>query len=147
MHRKILAAIFTTICCSTSMADAPEVNMNPGLWEWTAEMNIPNMPKQMSPTVNRKCLGKNDLVPNSKKPGQKCEIKELKTSKDSVSWAMTCKSPQGPVASTGKMFYNGDTAHGEVKVHAQGMLMSSKMSGKRLGPCKETEQPNKQSTE
>lgn len=139
MHRKTVAALFIAICCSTSMADTPEVNMNPGLWEWTAEMNIPNMPQKMPPQVNKKCLTREDLVPATKKPGQECDIKDLKTTKDSVSWAMTCKSPRGPVASTGKMFYNGDTAHGEVKVNAQGMLMSSKMSGKRLGPCNETE--------
>lgn len=137
MHRKTIAALITAISCSISMAAAQEVNMNPGLWEWTAEMNIPNMPQKMPPTVNRKCLTKKDLVPATKKPGQECDIKDLKTTNDSVSWAMTCKSPQGPVASTGQMFYNGDTAHGKVKVNAQGILMSSKMSGKRLGPCNE----------
>ncbi len=139
MHRKTIAALITTIFCSTSMADTPEVNMNPGLWEWTAEMNIPNMPKKMPPTINRKCLTKKDLVPATKKPGQECDIKDLKTSEDSVTWAMTCKTAQGPVASTGQMFYKGDTAHGEVKVNAQGMLLSSKMSGKRLGPCKKAD--------
>ncbi len=140
MQRKIIAILVTAICCCPpSMAeDAPEVNMNPGLWEWTTEMNIPNMPQKMPATVNRKCLTKEDLVPATKKPGQECDIKELKTSKDSVSWALTCTSPQGPVASTGQMFYDGDSAHGEVKVNAQGMMMSSKMSGKRLGPCEET---------
>ncbi len=46
---------------------------------------------------------------------------------------MTCTSARGPIASTGKMFYNGDTAHGEVKVNTQGMLMTSKMSGKGSG--------------
>jgi hypothetical protein len=137
MHRKTVAAMIYAVCCSTSMAGTPEVNMNPGLWEWTAKMDIPNMPKEMQTTVNRKCLTKEDLVPATKKPGQECDIKDLKTTKDSVSWAMTCKSPQGPVASTGKMFYNGDTAHGEVNVNAQGLLMSSKMSGKRVGPCNE----------
>ncbi len=139
MHRKIIATLVTAICCSTAMADPTEVNMNPGLWEWTAEMNIPNMPKNMPPTVNRKCLTKEDLVPAAKQPGQECDIKDLQTSKDNVTWAMTCKTPRGPVASTGKMFYNGDTANGEVKINAEGMLMSSKLSGKRLGDCEKTE--------
>jgi hypothetical protein len=137
MQHKILPVLVTTLFCSTSMAEPVEVNMNPGLWEWTAEVNIPNMPKQIPPTVNKKCLTKKDLVPTAKQPGQECDIKELETSRESVSWAMTCTSPRGPIASTGKMFYNGDTAHGDVKVNTQGMLMTSKMKGKRLGPCEE----------
>ncbi len=139
MPHKILPVLIAALFCSTSMAEPVEVNMNPGLWEWTAEVNIPNMPNKIPPTVNKKCLTKKDLVPTAKQPGQKCDIKELDTSRESVSWAMTCTSARGPIASTGKMFYNGDTAHGEVKVNTQGMLMTSKMSGKRLGPCEETE--------
>jgi hypothetical protein len=141
MRHKIIATLVTAICCCSPVmaADITEVNMNPGLWEWTTEMNIPNMPKNIPPTVNKRCLTKEDLVPAGKKAGQECDIKDLKTSKESVSWSMTCTSPQGPVASTGKMFYEGDSAHGEVKVNAQGMAMSSKMSGKRLGPCKQPE--------
>jgi hypothetical protein len=138
MQRIFFATLVTTLFCSATFAEAPEVNMNPGLWEWTAEMNIPDMPNKMPPTVNRKCLTKEDLVPAMKKPGQECDIKELETSKESVKWAMTCTSARGPVASTGQMFYNGDTAHGEVKVNSQGMFMTSKMSGKRLGPCSES---------
>lgn len=136
MQHKIIATLAIAVCCSAGMAaDTAEVNMNPGLWEWTTEMNIPNMPQQVPPTTNRRCLTKVDLVPAQRQPGQECDIKELKTTDSSVTWAMTCTSPQGPVASTGQMFYNGDTAHGEVRVNAEGMLMTSKMSGKRLGPC------------
>jgi len=136
MQHKIRATIFAIICSITGIANAADINMNPGLWEWTATMNIPNAPIQMPPTVNRKCLTRDDMVPASRKPGQECDIKDLKTSAGKVTWAMTCTTPQGPVASTGEMIYQGDTAHGDVKVNTQGMLMTSKMSGKRLGPCK-----------
>jgi hypothetical protein len=139
MQRISLVTLITTLFCSNVMADTPEVNMNPGLWEWTAEMNIPNMPNKMPTSVNRKCLTKADLVPTQKKPGQECDIKELETSQESVKWAMTCTSPRGPIASTGQMFYDGDTAHGEIKVNTQGMLITSKMKGKRIGPCNEAE--------
>jgi hypothetical protein len=135
MQRVFIATLITTLICSAAFADTKEVNMNPGLWEWTAEMDIPNMPNKLPPTVNRKCLTKEDLVPAMKKPGQECDIKELETSSESVKWAMTCTSPRGPVASTGQMFYNGDTAHGEVKVNSQGMYMTSKMKGVRIGDC------------
>ena len=137
MRYKIRATLFTGLLCITGMASASEeINMNPGLWEWTAQMNMPGSGMKIPPQINRRCLTKKDLVPASKKPGQECEIKDLKTSNNSVTWSMTCKTPQGQVASTGKMLYQGDTAHGEIKVDAQGMQMSSKMSGKRLGDCK-----------
>jgi hypothetical protein len=137
MQNKIRTSLFAAACCLASTVSADEVNMNPGLWEWTAKITMPNSPVKIPDSVNRKCLTKKDMVPATKKPGQECDIKDLKTSSDQVSWAMTCKSPQGPVASTGKMFYQGDTAHGEVEVNTQGMLMTSKMTGKRLGDCKE----------
>ncbi len=136
MSQKIKAAMFTAVCCFIGIANAEEVNMNPGLWEWTAQMNMPGSGMTIPPQVNRRCLTKDDLVPATKKPGQECKIKNLKTSRNQVNWAMTCTTSQGPVASVGKMFYNGDSAHGEVEVNSQGMLMSSKMSGKRLGDCK-----------
>lgn len=136
MQVKIRTGLFAAICCLAGAASAEDVNMNPGLWEWTAEINMPGSNMKIPPAVNRKCLTKKDLVPATKQPGQECDIKDLKTSSEQVSWTMTCKTPEGEVASTGKMFYQGDTAHGEVEVNTQGMLMTSKMSGKRLGDCK-----------
>ena len=135
MHQKIRTTLFATICGLSGIVNASDINLNPGLWEWTATMDIPNAPMQIPPTVNRKCLTPDDMVPAARKPGQECDIKDLNTSSGKVTWAMTCKTPQGPVASTGEMNYQGDTAHGVVKVNTQGMLMTSKMSGKRLGPC------------
>ncbi len=137
MQHKIKATIFAIICSITGIANAADINMNPGLWEWTATINMPNAPMQIPPTVNRKCLTSKDLVPEARKPGQKCSIKDLKTSRDRVTWAMTCTTPQGPIASTGEMNYQGNTANGAVKINTQGMLMTSKMSGKRIGPCKQ----------
>ncbi len=135
MPHKIRTTLLATICSIAGVANAADVNMNPGLWEWTAIMNIPNVPMQIPPRVNRKCLTQDDLIPAARKPGQECDIKDLNTSSNRVTWAMTCKTPQGPVATTGEMNYQGDTADGEVKINTQGMLMTSKMSGKRLGPC------------
>lgn len=135
MQQKIKTIIFATIFCLAGTTNAAEVNMNPGLWEWTAKMDMPGIPMQAPLSINRKCITQEDLVPETRKPGQECSIKDLKSNKNSVTWAMTCKTPQGPIATTGNMFYNGDTAHGEIKVNVQGMLMTSKMSGKRVGPC------------
>ncbi len=135
MQYKIKATLFATICSITVIANADDLNMNPGLWEWTANIHMPSAPVQIPPTVNRKCLTRDDLVPAAKQPGQKCDIKDLKTSSNRVTWGMTCTTPQGPVASIGEMNYQGDTAHGKVEVNTQGMLITSNMSGKRIGPC------------
>ncbi len=135
MPYKIRTTLFATICSITSIANANDLNMNPGLWEWTAKIHMPNAPVQIPPSINRKCLTRDDLIPAARKPGQECDIKDLKTGSNRVTWAMTCKTPQGPVASTGEMNYQGDSANGKVKINTQGMLMTSNMSGKRIGPC------------
>ena len=116
-------------------AVAGGVNLNPGMWEWTATVEIPGMPMQVPPSTYSACFTAEDVVPRDDKMGQNCETVDVQTNGDTVSWKMTCTSPQGVTTSQGKMTYNGDTAVGESKVNTQGMQMTSKTTGRRLGPC------------
>ncbi|OOZ37568.1 DUF3617 domain-containing protein [Solemya velesiana gill symbiont] len=116
-------------------SQANEVNMNPGLWEWRSEIEMPGMPMKMPPTVYQQCITREDLVPKEGGDNQDCELSEMETTGDTVSWRMTCSGPAGQVASVGKMTYAGDSAMGEVSVDAGGMKMLSRTSGQRVGDC------------
>lgn len=131
----LLSVLLSAVGCSSS--DASGVNMQPGMWEWTMTMDMPGMPMAMPPTVYSACLTKEDLVPKQPQDNQNCQVLKNKASGNSVEWKIECVIPGGGKSvSEGKMTYSGTTARGETKTHAQGMEMSSTMSGRRTGECK-----------
>ncbi|MFP4476162.1 MAG: hypothetical protein ACLFOY_11445 [Desulfatibacillaceae bacterium] len=47
----------------------------------------------------------------------------------------TGMAPAAAMVSTGWISYSGDTFGGETETDMQGMRMTSRMSGKRIGAC------------
>ncbi|MCU7931275.1 MAG: DUF3617 family protein [Candidatus Thiodiazotropha sp. (ex Codakia rugifera)] len=137
MKTQSAVASLALLVLLSSISVASEVNMNPGLWKWTAVMDMPGMPMQLPPTSYTTCISEADFVPKDSQLGQTCETIDLKTEGDSVSWSITCTQQAGVTKSQGNITYHGDTAEGMIQVSVEGMQMSSKTTGMRLGPCKE----------
>ncbi|MCU7921547.1 MAG: DUF3617 domain-containing protein [Candidatus Thiodiazotropha sp. (ex Dulcina madagascariensis)] len=135
MKRITAAATLLALNALNSVATASEVNMNPGLWKWTAVMDMPGMPMQLPPTSYTTCITSADFVPKERTPGQSCETIDLKTAGDKVSWNITCTQQGGVTTSQGEITYHGDTAEGVIHITAQGMQMTSRTTGERLGAC------------
>ncbi len=125
--------IFSLLCAA---ARASEINMNPGLWQWTAVMEMPGMPMQLPPASYTTCITKADFIPKDSQLGKSCETIDLKTEGDKVSWNMTCTQSAKVTRSQGSITYHGDSADGLVLIDVEGMQMSSKTTGRRIGPCK-----------
>lgn len=120
-----------------SPLQAAEVNMQPGLWEWSMSVDMPNMPMAMPPTVYRSCVTEDDLIPQQQEDGASdCKQVEHSVSGDSVSWKIECSGPGGGSQSVGSMRYQGSAASGEILTTVQGMAMKSTLSGRRVGACK-----------
>ncbi|MES9831549.1 MAG: DUF3617 family protein [Candidatus Thiodiazotropha sp. DIVDIV] len=126
----ILSSSLSTFC------SASDVNMSPGLWEWTAVMDMPGMPLQLPPASYTTCITQADFVPKDSELGQQCETIDLKTEGDTVSWNITCSQDGMNTTSQGQITYFGDRAEGTINISSQGMQMRSKTTGKRVGPCK-----------
>lgn len=118
-----------------SMVAVAEVNMNPGLWQWTAVMDMPGMPMQLPPASYTTCISQADFVPKDSELGQNCETIDLQTEGDTVSWNITCTQNGMATTSQGNITYYGDRAEGIININSQGMQMRSKTAGERLGPC------------
>ena len=110
--------------------------MKEGLWEMTVTMEMPGMPFQPPPQTMRHCYTaeevKNEPVPRD----ADCKITELKSSGSKVSWKLEC---QGEMAGKGEgeITYRGDSAYeGKSTMQTQGMTMTSRYQGKRIGECK-----------
>ncbi|MEJ2403926.1 MAG: DUF3617 family protein [Candidatus Thiodiazotropha sp.] len=116
---------------------AADVNMNPGLWKWTAVMDMPNMPVQLPPATYTTCITQANFVPKDSQLGKSCETIDLITEGDKVSWNIACNQQGQATSSQGSITYHGDTAEGVIHITSQGIALKSRTSGQRLGPCKQ----------
>jgi hypothetical protein len=125
----IIAAVLFLFSARLSFA-AP--NMEDGLWEITATVDMPGMPSRSF--THTTCLTKEKAVPQTAESG--CTIKDVKTQGNTVTWTVVCREG----TSTGKVTYAGTTMDGvietTVKTNGKTITMKNTIKGKRIGPCK-----------
>lgn len=132
----ILTVLFCFLFSAMATADS---DVNEGLWEITLKAEIEGMSMTMPPITNTQCITKDTLVPKSNQPGQECKITNQKKAGNTLTYDIVCSGPGGNVKGNGKVTYTGDTMTGEVEMNISGqdnMKVITKMSGKRIGPCK-----------
>ena len=136
----VLAAVLAVVWCGG--AQAADLNMNDGLWEITMKTDMPGMPKNAQPAVMKQCMTKKDSVPGQgeKAKNPNCKMTENKISGNTVTWATVCKEKDGTIEGKGQMTYKGDTFDGTILTTMKDKTgktqqITTKMSGKRLGPC------------
>ncbi|MFO7931617.1 MAG: DUF3617 domain-containing protein [Thermodesulfobacteriota bacterium] len=116
-------------------------NIKEGQWEITTELEMPGMPDNMPQKrfSHKECLSKDDYVPQgsqSSAPGGDCEIKDIRTNGDTVSWTMQCDTGHGQMNGEGTITYSGDTLKGTIKMLMQGVQTTQHLQGRRIGDCK-----------
>lgn len=136
MKTGILTALFVCIIVSPCFA-GESINMQPGKWEITTTVNMPNMPVTVPPQTRTQCLTKDDLVPRDVQKGGECRVTSQKVSGNTVTWTMDCNSGGTKTTGSGKITYSGTTFSGEfsMTMGQTGMKMTSTMKGKRIGNC------------
>jgi|SRR5688500_1769431 hypothetical protein len=117
--------------------------MRPGRWEITMQMQMPNMPVQMPETKTTQCITPEQVKdpantlprgPQGRGASQDCKVSDYKVSGNTVTWRMTCSTPQ-PMTSTGEMTFTGDSYTGTMKMNMPQGDMSMKLTGKHVGDC------------
>jgi hypothetical protein len=142
-QRLLLAALVAGVIPATGQA-AGEIKG--GKWQFTTEMSLPATPQsapgaQPPPTANQPMTRTACIDPARPIPAEEqCKLDNVKRSGSSISWAMTCNSPQGPVHSTGSGRYAGDTMEARLTARIpgpNGKLVSApgRITGRYLGPC------------
>jgi len=110
-------------------ADPPGV-----LWETTSQMAMPGMPTQMPAQTQKVCSAKTWTKPP---PGgdPSCVTSDYKMVGNKATWKMQC-SGQMPMQGTGEIVFAGTDAYtGAIQATAQGMNMTIKLAGKKVGTC------------
>ncbi|PVV09913.1 MAG: hypothetical protein B6D74_17765 [gamma proteobacterium symbiont of Ctena orbiculata] len=136
MNRTTSVASLLLVALVSAVAKASDINMNPGLWQWTAVLDLPGMPLPLPPTSYTTCISRADFIPKDSQLGRACETIDLKTEGDKVSWNISCSQAAGVTHSKGSITYYGDSAEGTILLDVDGMQLSSTTKGKRLGPCR-----------
>jgi hypothetical protein len=123
---------------------AAQTPMRPGSWDVTVQMQMPNMPVQMPETKTTQCITPEqskdpvNTLPRGPQAGrganQDCKVSDYKVSGNTVTWKMTCSTPQ-PMTSTGEMTFTDDSYVGTMKMNMPQGDMSMKLTGKRVGDC------------
>jgi hypothetical protein len=120
-----------------SMAPAADL-MRPGLWEITTTMEMAGMPFQQPPQTVRHCVTPQEARDAEKTvpKDEHCKITDLKSSAGKVSWKLVCSGEMAGKGE-GEIEYHGDSAYdGYTRMQAEGMTMTMKYRGKRIGDCK-----------
>lgn len=135
-----------------------------GKWEYMSEMKMPGMPEmpanmpkmpdgmQLPPGMTmpqfgprgitstfQRCITNEDLVPKDDKGKEQCTVTKMDRKGNTVNWAASCQTPQGPAKSEGTATYTGDAMEATMRVtgNAEGrpFEMTQNMKGRYLGPC------------
>ncbi len=137
MHRSLIAAILAA-AATTALG---QQQMEPGEWEFTSTMTSPMLPTPQSMTT-RTCVKKEnagDPMSWAGKQPPDCKTTPKSKSGDSYSWEMAC--PSSGMRGTGTARYGRGTVESEMKMSGSSTKgdqfdMTTKVSGRRLGPCK-----------
>ena len=128
---RLLAASFPLLLSlSPARADAPGV-----LWESTSQMVMEGMPFSPPPNKLKICAAADSRNPPPPPPGQTCTMSNVQRSGDTVSWDTQCTGEM-EMTGHGEITYDSpDSYSGEIKFTAEGMTMTTRLSGKKIGEC------------
>ena len=125
----VAALILLLMLSSALAADPPGV-----LWETTSQLAMAGMPTQMAPQTQKVCSAKTWTQPP---PGgdKSCVASDYKMVGSKMTWKMQC-SGQMPMQGTGELNFQGSDAYtGAIQATSQGMNMTIKLAGKKVGTC------------
>ncbi len=134
---KFIVKIVFFVTLGAVATEAKELDLKPGMWQWTTTMQMQEMGFSMPPITYSYCISEKDLIPTqSSQESKDCKLTQNKTVGNTVMWTVECTTEGEKSVSTGKMTYKKTTAEGKIEMTSQGMKMISTISGKRTGNCK-----------
>ncbi len=121
------------------LAVAQTVNLRPGKYEVTAEMDMPGM--KMAPQKDVQCITAEDLKDLSKalidpEEAKNCKVSNYKVSGNKVTFNTTCEEEGVKMASTTELTYTRESFTGVMKSKDDaGRVMTIRTTAKRIGEC------------
>lgn len=105
------------------------------LWQTTSQMVMEGMPFSPPPNTVKFCAAKDASQPPPPPPGQTCTVSNTQRSGNKVTWDTQCTGEM-EMTGHGEITYDSpDSYTGEIKFSAEGMTMTTKLTGKKIGEC------------
>jgi Protein of unknown function (DUF3617) len=130
--------LFLVLWMECGMAIAAEIE--PGEWEFTSVSTSRLLPGPQNASF-RRCIRKEEAANPDRwmsEAGQDCKLTPGAKTRDSYNWQMEC--PKAKMRGTGTARMAGTTMEGETvmngEVQGQKFELRTKVTGKRVGPCK-----------
>jgi hypothetical protein len=125
-------------------APAHAVDVEPGNWELSATTQVPGSDKPMAIAPTTRCVTPEDAKDPARllgQSGRQCEFSNRRDYGSTLSFDVACKG-QVPMKGSGAVRYGRDNFEGNLDLTAEGvviggqaLVMKSRISGRRLGPC------------
>lgn len=137
MPKRILPAILVL-----SLNPCFAAELEPGEWEFTSTSTSRLFPGPQTASF-RRCIRKEEAANPDKwmsqpDPQGDCKLTPMAKTADSYTWAMEC--PKANMRGTGSARMSGATMEGETlmngEVQGRKFELRTKVTGRRLGPCK-----------
>ena len=128
--RLLAASAMLFVAFTPARADAPGV-----LWQSTSQMIMQGMPFTPKPMTAKFCAAANSSQPPPSPQGQTCTTTNVQRSGDKVTWDTACTGEMD-MTGHGEITYEGtDKYDGEMNMTAEGVTITIKLSGVKLGEC------------
>ena len=137
MRKRTLPAIFVVLCSPSLAAE-----LEPGEWEFTSTSTSRLFPGPQTASFKR-CIKKEEAQNPDKwmsqpDPQGDCKLTPGAKTADTYTWSMEC--PKANMRGTGSARMSRATMEGEThmtgEVQGQKFELRTKVTGRRLGPCK-----------
>ena len=146
MSRRIRVVALVVFFLLSAAGAVLALDFQPGKWQVTSKVEMPGMPAPMPPVTVNQCMTEQEPVPVKSADGQACEILEMKTEGNTVTWKMKCSDPGGGSEGSGRITYRGDSFEGSILTKA-GCRTKSVLSGSACTRASSTSGPGSRADE
>lgn len=127
------------LAIASAQAVAAGVPIEPGQWQIKTAMTMPMISgerlHELTQCISTDSIDPVEMMGNS----NECEVTEQDVSGETVTWKMSCNTPDGPASGSGSFTSEGANAHGSMKieftVQGQTLEMNTRWEGERIGSC------------
>jgi hypothetical protein len=133
--RLALSTVLIVFACG-ALAD-----IEAGNWEMTIATTVEGMPGGLAPVTQARCITQEDARDPTRLlgTGGGCEFSNRRDTGSEITFNVACTG-QVPMSGSGAVRYSAQSVDGTLDLTAnmgdQRLVTRSRLSGKRLGPCK-----------
>ena len=133
--RLLAASSVLLIAIAPARADDPRASSGRS----TSQMIMQGMPFSPKPNTVKFCAAQNSSQPPPSPPGQTCTTSNTHRDGDKVTWDTQCTGEMD-MTGHGEITYDGtDKYDGEMNMTAEGMTITIKLSGVKLGELRSSD--------